>query len=173
MKLLPDADVLLSSLDGRPLRGARTRADGRLTVGGASRRRAGRNDPGHGTLGQEGRREGDRDGGADRMIPACAARSPRGTSSRARMGSISRAGGQSQRAGFSSSHEPGAPAPALIGLAPNRVLFQRFSRERERVLSSQAHDEPRQFVAAGQASKAVDPRETWAAVRTCGGRPRA
>ncbi len=34
VKLLPDADVLLSSLDGRPLRGARTQADGRLTLRG-------------------------------------------------------------------------------------------------------------------------------------------
>ena len=34
VNLLPNADVLLSSLDGRPIRGARTGADGKLTVRG-------------------------------------------------------------------------------------------------------------------------------------------
>lgn len=34
VNLLPNADVLLSSLEGRPIRGARTGADGRLTVRG-------------------------------------------------------------------------------------------------------------------------------------------
>ena len=34
VNLLPNADVLLSSLDGRPLRGARTQTNGRLTVRG-------------------------------------------------------------------------------------------------------------------------------------------
>ena len=33
-RLLPDADVLLSRTDGRPLRGARTLPDGRLPVPG-------------------------------------------------------------------------------------------------------------------------------------------
>ena len=34
VSLLPDADVLLSSLDGRPLRGSRTQRDGKLMVRG-------------------------------------------------------------------------------------------------------------------------------------------